>query len=273
MQLLFKGGKSKGLTLSYDDGPVDDIRLVEILNKYGIKGTFNLNSASFFKSGDGKVFGGRMTVEEAKEMYLGSGHEIAVHGLTHPWISALSEPEIVMEVTEDRRRLEEAFGIIVRGMAYPFGCYNDKTVEALKASGIVYSRTTIATNGFRIPDDWLRMPATCHHNNPRLPDMAKEFVETPAHWGVPDLFYLWGHSFEFARNDNWEIIENFCEYMGGRDEIWYATNIEIYDYVKAYESLQVSYDKKIVHNPTASDIWFRENGVDYKISAGETLYL
>ena len=40
----FPGGKHKVLTLSYDDGKVQDRRLVKIFNKYGIKATFNLNS-------------------------------------------------------------------------------------------------------------------------------------------------------------------------------------------------------------------------------------
>ena len=37
----FPGGKAKALTMSYDDGKLEDIRLLEILNKYVIKGTFN----------------------------------------------------------------------------------------------------------------------------------------------------------------------------------------------------------------------------------------
>ena len=87
------------------------------------------------------------------------------------------------------------------------------------------------------------------------------------------MFYLWGHSYEFDNNDNWNVIEEFCEYMGGRDDIWYATNIEIYDYVKAYENLQTSVDKKIIHNPSNTDVWAEHNGKVIKIKAGETVTL
>lgn len=37
-------GKKKAVTFSFDDGVTQDIRLIEIFNKYGLKGTFNLNS-------------------------------------------------------------------------------------------------------------------------------------------------------------------------------------------------------------------------------------
>jgi hypothetical protein len=69
------------------------------------------------------------------------------------------------------------------------------------------------------------------------------------------------------------VIEEFAKYIGGRDDIWYATNIEIYDYVKAYENLQTSVDKKILHNPSAIDVWVYIGNQTYVIKGGETLYL
>ena len=105
-------------------------------------------------------------------------------------------------------------------------------------------------------------------------DLAKKFVEeTPRYSSDNWMFYLWGHSYEFDTDDNWDVIENFAQYVGGKDDIWYATNIEIYDYVQAYRQLQTSVDKKIVHNPTAMDIWFSQNLKTYCVKAGETLYL
>ena len=49
--MRFPGGLAKALTFSYDDGVEQDIRLVEILDKYGMKGTFNLNSGCYAKPG------------------------------------------------------------------------------------------------------------------------------------------------------------------------------------------------------------------------------
>ena len=47
--------------------------------------------------------------------------------------------------------------------------------------------------------------------------------------GEPLLFYLWGHSYEFDDDDNWDTIEKFLQKAGCRDDVWYATNIEVYD--------------------------------------------
>ena len=44
-------GKKKAVTFSFDDGVTQDIRLIEILNRYGLRGTFNLNSELLGKAG------------------------------------------------------------------------------------------------------------------------------------------------------------------------------------------------------------------------------
>ena len=105
-------------------------------------------------------------------------------------------------------------------------------------------------------------------------EITKRFVdESPKYGNRIWMLYVWGHSFEFDLQDNWHIIEEFARYAGGKEDIWYATNIEIYDYVKAYESLQTSVDKRIVHNPSSVDVWFAHNKQTYCVKAGETLYL
>ena len=84
---------------------------------------------------------------------------------------------------------------------------------------------------------------------------------------------MYGHTYEFDNDDNWSVIEQFAEYMGNRDDIWYATNIEIYDYVKAYERLQVSVDESIIYNPSVIDVWFVKDNSIYCVRGGETLSL
>ena len=87
------------------------------------------------------------------------------------------------------------------------------------------------------------------------------------------MFYLWGHSYEFDNNDNWDVIEKFAQIASGHDHIWYATNIEIYDYVKAYDSLVFSADGSRIYNPTLITVWFDIDGTVYNIKSGETLVL
>lgn len=270
--LRFPGFRQKALTLSYDDGVVYDRRLIEIMDRHGLKGTFNLNSGLFSQDGVR-----RLTRQQALELYRDSGHEVAIHGKKHLSLAEFPTPVIMDEVLNDRIALEEMFGCFVTGMAYANGSYDDKTVEVLKGCGVEYARTTVSTEGFGIPSDWLRLPATCHHGNPRLMELARTFAEgeKPGHYWQrdPRLFYLWGHSYEFHDNDNWQIIEEFAAYIGNRPDIWYATNLEICHYVKAFHALQYRADHSMVHNPTAIDIYLNWYDKDILVPAGETVAL
>ncbi len=258
--MRYPQGLRKALTLSYDDGPGQDVRMMEILNRYGIKCTFNINSASFNGS------------DERCELYNAGGHEIAVHTVTHPRLDLLSSANVTYEVLQDRVNLEKMFGKIVRGMAYPFGPYNDTVIESLRSCGIVYSRTTVSTGRFDLPTDWLKLPTTCHHNDPRLFELANKFLSDDGK--MPQMFYLWGHSHEFDSKQNWDVIENFAELMGNREDIWYATNIEIYDYVKAYENLHHSADGSLVYNSSACSVWIQaRDGEPIEIGCGQFVTL
>lgn len=270
--MRFPGGKSKALTLSYDDGVEQDIRLIEIMKKNGLKGTFNLNSGYpvpediVYEPG---TISRRMPRKQCIDVYKNSGMEVAVHGLIHPFLDRLPSNLCLYDVLQDRANLELDYEVIVRGMAYPYGTYDDKVIEALKQCGIVYARTVEETERFDIPTDWLKLPSTCHHNNPRLMELAHEFVENRNEFA--QLFYLWGHSYEFDRDDNWKVIEEFAEFIGNRNNIWYATNIEIYEYIQAYHQLVYSMDGNMVYNPTGTTLYFEVGKQIYKVEPGKTI--
>ena len=271
--MRFPGGKAKAFTLSYDDGVEQDLRFMEIIDKYALKCTFNLNSG--ITSPEGTVFPkGRihrvLPASALIEHYGKNGNEVATHGYTHPWLEKLTTSGVVYEIMKDREALESMFGRIVRGHAYPFGTYNDGVVEALRQCGIAYARTVKSTESFELPTDWLRLNPTCHHNNPKLFELIERFKNYD---GIaPKLFYLWGHTYEFEECNNWDRAEDMCREISGRDDIWYATNIEIYEYVKAYESLVFSADMTKVHNPTATEVFFSLNKKEYTIAPGETVF-
>ena len=274
MKMRLKDGKLKVLTLSYDDGVVQDIRLVEIMNRYGLKGTFNVSSGLYLpEDAVRERYYGRMKLSEAKELYVDSGHEVASHSLTHPFLEKLDSAEVIYEIAEDRKNLEGQYGAIVRGMAYPFGTYSKEVVDILEKCGIRYSRTVNSTYNFNFPENWLILNPTCHHNYEKLDELTERFVETPNRYGNAEMFYLWGHSYEFDNDDNWQVIERFAEYAGGHEHIWYATNIEIYYYLTAYNRLETSYDKKTIHNPSVIDLWIEINKETFCIKGGETLFL
>lgn len=269
--MRFPDGKAKAFTLSYDDGVRQDKRLVEIFNKNGLKCTFNVNTGMYTTPDEANPLKGRMSLEEMLSVY--AGHEVAVHTLTHPFLEQLPIALVTEEVLGDRRNIEKTFGRIARGMAYPYGTYNDEVVRALSACGIVYSRTVHSTESFAIPGDWLRLHPTCRHADPKLFALMDRFFG--AHHGKePWLFYLWGHSFEFDRdveNNSWEYAEQLCARAGGHEDVWYATNIEVYDYVQAYRRLIFSADAETVYNPSVIEVFFACKGKTVSVKPGETV--
>ncbi len=266
--MRFPGFKLRALTLSYDDGVIYDEKLIDIMSRYGLKGTFNLN-VGYFSRGERYL-----SKDDAFKLYHDSGQEIAVHGYNHLRLAEVPKAVAVNDIISDRLALEEMFGTVITGMAYAYGSYNDEVVEVLKACGISYARTVTSTGAFDIPNDWFRLPATCHHDDARLMDLAKEFLagekrKVPN----PELFYLWGHSYEFNDNNNWHIIEEFASYISGHEDVWYATNGEIYQYVKAFDSLIYSADGKKVYNPTVTTLYMKDGESTYIINPGETVKL
>lgn len=257
----FPGGTFKALTLSYDDGTLHDIRLVSILNTYGIKATFHLNSGILDQEG-------YVSAKEVKALY--AGHEISVHTVSHPFLDELPREAIIHEVLEDRQALEHLSGYPVRGMSYPYGSYNEEVTKLLPALGIEYSRTVHSTGSFAMPQQPLEWNPTCHHNA-----MLKAGEQLIALTGdMPwkrklSLLYVWGHSYEFENHGNWHEIESFCRMMSAQKDIWFATNMEIIDYQNALGRLQFSADRTLVHNPSAISVWITVDQSPVEIKPGE----
>jgi peptidoglycan/xylan/chitin deacetylase (PgdA/CDA1 family) len=222
---MFANGKMKALTLSYDDGVEQDRRLVEILNRYGIKTTFNINSgiqtgASTWENKTVHIK--RLNVAGLPELYR--GHEIAVHSLTHAHLEMLDDDTILNELEQDKINLERIFGQKMRGMAYPWGTFNDRVIAIARSLGLGYAREVNGSHSFAIPTELMSFKPTCHHKDPQLLELAETFIKAkPAE---PQLFYLWGHSYEFDVDDNWNVIEEFCKLIAQRDDIAYCTNAE-----------------------------------------------
>lgn len=271
IRMRFPGGKYKAFTMSYDDGAKADIRLIAEMEKNGVKGTFNLNSNNLVESEDA------WTVSRKHLLEVYKNQEVAVHGFKHLSLAGHDTGLIVNDVMTDRKELERIFGRVIKGMAYANGTYDDTAIAALKACGIVYARTTYNVTDFSLPKNWLTWAATCHHKNEKLNEYADKFIvakdEGDAHMRFPLLFYVWGHSYEFERANNWDLIENFLAKIGGREDVWYATNGEIYAYVEAFKRLEFSAEGEYVYNPNAQDIYFLANGKLIVAKAGETTHI
>lgn len=225
--------KLKALTFSYDDGVTQDIRLLEILNKYGLKATFNLNSELFGKKGtlerDGvHVKHDRLEKSDVKSIY--QGHEIAVHTLTHKNLTQQTEEDVIYMVEQDRLNLSDIFGYEIVGMAYPCGGVNndDRTAEIIrKNTGVKYARTISSTHTFDMPQNMYRLNPSVYHikEAEKMFELGRKFLELKP--DKPQMLYIWGHSYEFDINDTWSLFEEFCALMSGHDDIFYGTNKDI----------------------------------------------
>ncbi len=258
---VYPGGKKRIVTFSYDDGHPNDTRLIEIFDKYGVKGTFHLNGGEEIEEN---------AAAELCERY--KNHEISCHTKTHGWPARMPMQSVISETCENRKRLEKIAGYPVIGMSYPSGSFDDASVMAMSACGIVYSRTTLNTQNFNLPEDFMRWRPSCHHRDALgLCDKWNESIDSQ--WTHP-LFYIWGHSHEFRSEQDWEYIEKVVSALSGNPKVWYATNIEIYRYMMAQKSLEISADERIFYNPTAIDLWVEKDKKQIiMIPAGKTVVL
>jgi len=220
---LFPGGHGKALVLSMDDGPVQDRRLVELLGRHGVRGTFHLNSGRLGQPD-------YVAPEEVASLY--AGHEVSTHSVSHPYLGSLSGIEVAVEVGDDRAALSQLLGRDVRGHAYPFGAYNATVIEVLEELGIAYARTADQTRDFRLPTDLLAWDPTCHHS--AAGELAEAFLALPDQGSA--LFFIYGHSWELDAGEptnSWAYMEALLHRLGGRSNIWYAIALEVADYVRA----------------------------------------
>ena len=228
-------GKKKALTFSYDDNVTQDIRLIEIFNKYNLKATFNINSEKIGERNTLLINGKQISHNKNKKddiKYIYDGHEIAVHTLTHPNLTGISdEKEIIRQVEQDRINLSEIAGYEVNGMAYPCAPPNcdDRVAEIIKNNtGVKYARNFYVTKDFEPCKDPYQYRGTLYHHNDweNLFEFGQRFLDLKT--DTPKVFYIWGHAYEFdIFPERWEIFEEFCKMMSGKDDIFYGTNIEV----------------------------------------------
>jgi peptidoglycan/xylan/chitin deacetylase (PgdA/CDA1 family) len=277
VDMLFPEGKTKALILSYDDGRTEDRQLVKLMNKYHLIGTFHLNSNKLSTAT-------YLNKEEISALF--TGHEVSVHSANHPNLVDQSKIDVINEIVEDRKELERLVGYPVRGMAYPFGNTNDNVVNALDGLGIEYARTVGDTYNFEVPKDFLRWHPTMHqfakaYWEPNQPE--KDAKELAQFYKVIDDFIqtkelalldIWGHSWEMSNDlTKWNETETFFKRLANNPEIYYGSQIQIVDYLNAFNNLKFAVNKSTVTNNSALDIYFKINNKTFKAPAGKTTVL
>ena len=197
-----------------------------------MKCTFNINSGLLGQDGYLDREGERVThikikPEEVRSVY--AGHEIAAHTLTHPILRDCTDDEVLRQVEEDRLKLSELAGYEVIGMAYPCGtgCIGASDKIIREKTGIKYARTTTSTYNFDLQDDLILFNPTVYHHREwdAMFSLGRKFLELKPE--KPQMFYIWGHSFEFDIHDTWDRMEEFCKMISGKKDIFYGTNKEV----------------------------------------------
>ena len=292
---FFPFGKRIAVTTSFDDGVVQDRRVVKAFNEWGLKGTFNLNSGGLLRTGKPATgTSGRIDACEVADLYR--GHEVAVHTVTHPSLTRLDPAQIAMEVIEDRKALEDLVGYPVRGMAYPNGAYDEKVINVLRQIGIVYSRTVENSPRCFPPAEPLAWASTAHmySNNPcPVNENFENLYSTKYYSGV---FYIWGHTYEFdskgcgwadlgrrfkqlvrrtatCHSSGWADLERIFKPLSGKPDVWYCTNIELFDYEAARKRLVIAANLKTAYNPSAITVSVSVDGKLADIPPGKIVDL
>lgn len=199
--------------LSFDDGTVYDKRFVELLNKYDIRATFNLNSGleHFVWNYEDWFPIRRQVLDGTKEQYR--GHEVASHSLHHHWLNTLTPPQLRREVEEDTAAIKALFGLSEIGFGVPFTACGEREIKIIRKF-VRYIRLSEFSDSFALPADPYHIPIHGLYNQPDIRQRIADFAKSD----LPvSLFVLAGHSYEFEVLDHWEYIEELLRYIRSFD--------------------------------------------------------
>lgn len=264
---LFPDGKGKAFNISYDDGVTQDIRFLELLNKYGLKGTFNLNfglmESGFEWTHECGLTVKRLDLQQAVKLY--SGHEVASHTLTHPYMDNLSRQEIMEQMVKDKENLERLFGREIQGFAVPFHYYSDLIAQCARKAGFEYARVSEESNSYGIPEDYYWWLGGKFHRSKDLEEYVDGFLHTDKELALCQLV---GHSYDLDVADMWDMMEAICAKVSKAEDVLPMTNLEIVRYLKAMAMAEVSAAE--ITNRSNTDLWFRVNNEIIVLHPGET---
>ena len=227
------------VTTSWDDGHKLDLKLVRLLKKYDIRGTFYISPKNReFREED------LLSNEEIKK--INRDFEIGAHTITHPKLTKIGEKQAFNEIIESKKYLENLIKQKVKSFCYPGGKYNNKIKELVKEAGFIGART-VQRYCFKCPSDSLVFGTTIQTYN-NISDIlkifkfskcnplkfykdlnwehrAKKMFDYVVKYG--GIYHLWGHSWEIEKNHYWHKLENLLVYISNRKNLKYLTNSEM----------------------------------------------
>lgn len=266
---LYPDGKPKAFNVTFDDGVLQDVRFVSMLNKYNLKGTFNLNSGLMESEFEWTHNSGRVIKRLAADKApLYQGHEIASHTLTHPYMDKLSESEIMYELKTDKDKLEKIFGREIKGFAVPFHYYSELIENCVKKCGFSYARISEESHSFNPQKDYYKWKATLFHPHDPLDDIAQSFIEYDEELAV---LQIGGHSYDLDVENMWDIFESLFVKISSRNDIQPMTTIEIIEYLQAMGKAEIT--ESFIKNNSEISLWFSIDGSACEVKPYETMAL
>ncbi|MBQ7283544.1 MAG: polysaccharide deacetylase family protein [Oscillospiraceae bacterium] len=267
---LYPNGKKKAFNITYDDGVWQDVRFVQLLDKYDIKGTFNLNSQLMAREFQW-IHPNGMTVKRLspqKAVQLYKNHEVASHTLTHPYMHDMSREEILYQLGQDKYNLEQLFGRKVAGFAVPFDFYSNLISDCAKECGFEYARCSEERYSYTPPKDYWWWAAGAYHINPTMWQFAENFFETDEELALCQIV---GHSYDLDAENMWAKMENLLKRVGESEDVVSMTNLELVRYLKAMDKAETYADCIVNHSDT--ELWFEADGKTVAVGAWQTLQL
>lgn len=263
---LYPNGKRKAFNVTYDDGVLQDVQFVELLNRYGLKGTFNLNSQlleeEFEWTHECGIVVKRLKTQDVVSLY--AGHEVASHTLSHPYMENLTKEEIMHELTMDKANLEKLFGREIKGFAVPFDYYSELIEQCVMESGFEYGRISEESCSFCPQSDYYRWKATVFHCDEKLEALTEQFVKSQEELA---LYQIVGHSYDLDVENKWDMMERIFRLISSQSDVIPMTTIDITTYLKAMNKAEIT-DKCIKNNSDIS-LWFDINNSSYEIKPHE----
>lgn len=224
------------VTTSWDDGSKEDLRLSELLAKYGVRGTFYV-PRSHQKA---------HPLREEEILVVAEKHEIGAHTLGHVDLTCIPTEQAQAEIAGSKAYLENILGKSVRMFCYPYGRYNDGIKAIVTSSKFTGARTLDYAKSTAVTDPY-EVGVTLHASDSsprttlriwrkyRMPlqsllnweARAKALFQVALTEG--GVWHLWGHSWEINDRRDWDRLERVLDHVSRRDGVLYATNAEAVD--------------------------------------------
>ncbi len=263
---LYPGGKQKACNFSYDDGVTQDVRLVKLLNKHGLKASFYLNSGlmqqQFCWTHPCGLQVKRLPGREVSNLYL--GHEVASHSYSHPYMNAFSREEILKELATDRLLLQQHFSAPICGYAIPFHFYSDTIEECARQCGFSYARISDTDPSYSPWREIFRWKPGIFHLDPGFSAYIDGFLQTREELA---LCHVVGHSYDLEVEKLWDVMDEVFARISRQKDVWSVTMAELTDYLQAMEQAVITEGK--IENHSRQTLWFSANGSVIALPPGQ----